>query len=166
MEENKAVKRLQDNFKNLSMTIEKAGGESIVRVGRRQVHDVLSFLKADADCAFDMLTDLFAVDCLHRSPRFDVVYFLNSLTLRQRLAVKVAVEDTEEIDTASDIWQAADWFEREIFDMFGIRFRNHPDLRRILLEDDFDGHPLRKDFPTEGYNFDAPFVVNLDEEKG
>ena len=166
MEENRTVTRLREKFGEPPLTVEKAQGDAIIRVGRRHLRDVLLFLKNDGACAFDMLTDLFGVDCFHRKPRFDLVYFLNSLQLKHRFTVKVGIEESEAVESVSDIWKAAEWFEREIFDMFGIRFANHPDLRRILLEDDFDGHPLRKDFPTEGYDFNVPFVVRLDGEKG
>ena len=110
-----------------------------------------------------MMTDLFAVDRHGSDPRFEVVYLLNSLDLKERLVVKVRVADNEPVPTVSDLWRAADWLEREAYDMFGVRFENHPDLRRILSVEDFDGYPLRKDFPTEGYGFDEPFVVRLEE---
>lgn len=165
-QENKAVARLLETFGDRGLTHEKGGAGPIVRVSPRLLREVLQFLKSDGTCAFDMLTDLFGVDCFHRKPRFDVVYLLNALSMKQRLTVKIGLDDNETLETASDIWKAAEWFEREIFDMFGIRFGNHPDLRRILLDDDFDGHPLRKDFPLEGRDGDTPFVVRLDEEKG
>ncbi len=83
-----------------------------------------------------------------------------------RLGIKIAVPEGAAVDTVSDLWKAADWMEREVYDMFGIEFSRHPDLRRILLPDDFVGHPLRKDYPLKGVDFDKPFPVCLEEEKG
>ncbi len=97
-----------------------------------------------------MLTDLTAVDYLERDPRFEVVYHLYSVSRNRRLRVKARVpEGTAEIDTLVEVWPSANWMEREVFDLYGIRFRGHPDLRRILLYDDFEGHPLRKDYAKE-----------------
>jgi NADH-quinone oxidoreductase subunit C len=166
MGENRVITRLRETFSEPPLRVERQDGDPIINVARRHLRDVLSFLKNDSICSFDMLTDLFGVDCLSRKPRFDVVYFMNSLTLKQRLTVKVSVEDDEPVESVADIYRAAEWFEREIFDMFGIRFSNHPDLRRILLEDDFEGYPLRKDFPTEGYDFNVPVTVRLEEGEG
>jgi NADH-quinone oxidoreductase subunit C len=112
-----------------------------------------------------MLTDLFIVDYFPRNPRFEAVYLLTSLDTKERVVLKVRLNDGERLSTASDIFSSADWLEREAFDMFGIRFDNHPDMRRILMVEDFEGHPLRKDFPTEGYGFDKRFKVELEEEK-
>ncbi len=103
------------------------------------------------------------MDRYGREPRFEVVYLMSSTALGERLAVKVRVRENETVPTVSDLWRAAEWLEREAYDMFGIVFENHPDLRRILMVEDFDGYPLRKDFPTEGYGFEEPFRVNLDE---
>jgi NADH-quinone oxidoreductase subunit C len=99
---------------------------------------------------FDVLSDLTAVDHLDREPRFEVVYHLLSLPRGQRLRIKTRVsEDACEVDSLVELWPSADWMEREVWDMYGIRFRNHPDLRRLLLYDGFEGHPLRKDYPKE-----------------
>jgi NADH/F420H2 dehydrogenase subunit C len=96
-----------------------------------------------------MLTDLTALDWPQRTPRFQVVYQLNSLTLKHRLRVKIEIAEQDAwVHTAIGVWKAADWLERECYDMFGVDFRGHPDLRRILLYDSFQGHPLRKDFPA------------------
>jgi NADH-quinone oxidoreductase subunit C len=111
------------------------------------VVDVLRGLRDDAATRFDRLTDLTAVDYLGRSPRFEVVYQLHSLAHRHRLRVKTGVpEDDATVPTVSGLWTAALWAEREVFDLFGIRFDGHPDLRRILLYPEFVGHPLRKDY--------------------
>jgi len=163
----KVSAKLLRQFGEKIITIEDRGGSAIpsVVVDKAKILEVLFFLKADPDCAFDMLTDLFGVDNNKEKPRFELIYFLNSLKNKTRLAVKVGLEDGESVPTASGIWKAAEWFEREIYDMFGIRFEGHPDLRRILLDEEFEGHPLRKDFPVEGPDFDKPFVVELGEDK-
>ena len=163
----KVTGKLVRQFGEKVITVEDRSGSSIpsVIVDKTKITEVLFFLKNDPDCAFDMLTDLFGVDNYKEKPRFEVIYFLNSLRNKIRLAVKVGLEEGESTPTASGNWKAAEWFEREIYDMFGIRFEGHPDLRRILLDDEFEGHPLRKDFPLEGHDFDKPFVVELGEEK-
>lgn len=128
------------------------GAESLT-VAAPEIHQALSLLRADPGMRFDCLTDLTAVDYLHIEPcrRFEVIYHLNSSHFNRRLRVQVPVEEqSPALPTASDIWPAADWFEREVYDMFGISFNNHPDLRRILLPSDFIHHPLRKDYPLQG----------------
>lgn len=128
-------------------------------------HDVLRELCQNPDLGYEMLTDLFGVDRgVTGAHRFEVVYLLTSLRHNRRFSVRLPLQEGETPATASDIWQAANWLEREAYDMFGIVFLGHPDLRRILLEDDFTGHPLRKDYPTAGYDFDRPFVVKLEED--
>lgn len=113
---------------------------------------VARFLKEDPRCNMQMLVDLCAVDYPDREPRFEVVMHLHSLALSHRLRVKAQVGDREggaaEIESVCSVWPGANWFERETFDMMGIRFRGHPDLRRILLYPEFVGHPLRKDYPA------------------
>ena len=109
---------------------------------------VMEFLKNDPRLQFDMLADITAVDYLGRKPRFDVVYHLVSLPLGQRLRIKVRPDDAEPaVDSLAPLWDSANWLEREVWDMFGIRFIGHPDLKRILLYEEFQGHPLRKDYP-------------------
>ena len=110
------------------------------------------FLRDDPECAMDHFVDLTAVDYPERepeTPRFDVVLCLRSLSTRRRVRLKTRVRDGQELDSLVPIWQGADWTEREVWDMFGIRFRGHPDLRRILMYEEFVGHPLRKDYPIE-----------------
>ncbi len=108
---------------------------------------VMEFLAHDPRLQFDVLMDLTAVDYLGRKPRFDLVYHLVSTANRLRLRVKVRVEDGEAVDSLVPIWRSANWLEREVWDMYGIRFTGHPDLKRILLYEEFQGHPLRKDYP-------------------
>jgi len=120
-----------------------------VRVAREKIAEVCRFLKTE--CGFDMLTDIAGVDNYGDDPRFEVVYHLYSLTHRCRLRVKVSVpEDDLVVDTVTGIWRTADWHEREAFDMFGIRFRGHPNLKRILMWDGYPHYPLRKEFPLAG----------------
>jgi NADH-quinone oxidoreductase subunit C len=123
-------------------------GEAVVVVAREKASDALRTLRDHPDMRFEQLSDVTAADYLGRTPRFEVVYQLYSITLNHRLRVKVPVpEDDPVLPTASGIWKAANWAEREVWDMFGIRFAGHPDLRRILMYPEFRGHPLRKDYP-------------------
>jgi len=111
----------------------------------------LSFLRGDTSCQFQTLIDITAVDWPGREKRFDLVYHLLSMTQNIRIRVKAGVREKEIVPSITSVYQSADWYEREIFDMFGILFSGHPDLRRILTDYGFRGHPLRKDFPTTGY---------------
>ncbi|QPH54727.1 NADH-quinone oxidoreductase subunit C [Pontivivens ytuae] len=111
----------------------------------------LAFLREDAACQFQTLVDITAVDHPGREKRFDLVYHLLSMRQNQRIRVKAGVREKEIVPSITGVYQSADWYEREVFDMFGILFSGHPDLRRILTDYGFRGHPLRKDFPTTGY---------------
>ncbi len=125
-------------------------GDATARVAREQVKAVMRFLRDEPGIEFDMLTDLTAVDYLGQTPRFEVVYHLYSVAQGHRLRVKARVpEDTPVIDSMVELWASANWMEREVWDLYGIRFEGHPDLRRILLYDEFEGHPLRKDYRKE-----------------
>jgi NADH-quinone oxidoreductase subunit C len=134
-------------------------GQHVLRIRHTANVAILKFLRDDPAAKFEMLTDVTCVDTLRlpanmqagNTERFDVVYQLNSLTHGRRLRVKAGVpEDPCEIDTVSNLWEAANWGEREVFDMFGIVFRGHPDLKRILMPENYEGHPLRKDYPLKG----------------
>jgi NADH-quinone oxidoreductase subunit C len=129
------------------------GDETIV-VDARKILDSLRALRDDEQLKLDFLVDLTAVDYLGRDPRFEVVYHLRSMATGERLRVKAALAEPEdgtnpEIDSIVPLWKVANWFEREVWDLYGIRFRGHPDLRRILMYEEFVGHPLRKDYPKE-----------------
>ena len=125
-------------------------GDATALVDAGQIQQVLRFLRDDADCEFEMLSDLCAVDYLGEEPRFEVVYHLYSIDKNHRVRVKARVpEERCEIDTACDIWPSANWMEREVWDLYGVHFKGHPDLRRLLLYEEFEGHPLRKDYPKE-----------------
>jgi NADH-quinone oxidoreductase subunit C len=125
-------------------------GDATAVVREFYLLDVMRFLRGDPALAFDMLSDVCAVDYLPRTPRFEVVYHLYSVAKNHRLRVKVPVDGpTPTVPSVVELWASANWMEREVFDLYGIRFAGHPDLRRILLYDEFDGHPLRKDYPKE-----------------
>jgi NADH-quinone oxidoreductase subunit C len=125
-------------------------GATTVVVPAAKILEVLRFLHDDPASALTMLTDQTAVDWPKRDKRFDVVYHLYSIPTNQRLRLKVRAGDGESVPSATALFASADWFEREIFDLFGIRFEGHPDLRRIMMPDEWQGHPLRKEFPLEG----------------
>ncbi len=125
-------------------------GDATAIVDPARLVDVMRFLRDDAECQFEMLTDVTAVDYLGEEPRFELVYHLYSLTKNKRVRVKARVsEKGAEIATLCELWASANWMEREVWDLYGIRFAGHPDLRRILLYEQFEGHPLRKDYPKE-----------------
>jgi len=125
-------------------------GDWTVIVDRRAILDVARHLHTAPDAAFDICSDVTATDWPPRAERFDVVYTLFSTRHRQRLRVKARVGDGEAIESVTKVWPSANWLEREVFDMFGIRFTGHPDLRRILMPEEWQGHPQRKDYPLEG----------------
>jgi NADH-quinone oxidoreductase subunit C len=126
-------------------------GELTIHAEAGRIIDVLRFLHDDPECCFVCFTDLTAADYPEREKRFDVIYQLLSPTKNARIRVKIEVGEGDDVATALAVYKAADWFEREVFDMYGIIFTGHPDLRRILTDYGFQGHPLRKDFPTTGY---------------
>jgi NADH-quinone oxidoreductase subunit C len=128
-----------------------AFGELTVQVSVSVVHRLLSHLREDPACQFSQLMDICGADYPQRAKRFDVVYHLLSLHKNHRIRVKVEVDEQTPVPSAVEIWPAANWFEREAFDMYGIQFSDHPDLRRLLTDYGFSGHPLRKDFPLTGY---------------
>ena len=105
------------------------------------------------DLSFIRISAITAVDWFPEVPRFEVIYLLHSLDRNERLRLKCRVAEGQEIDSVCSIWRGANWYEREVFDMFGIPFRNHPDLRRILMPTDWEGHPLRKDYPVHGHKY-------------
>ncbi len=128
-----------------------AFGELTVTANLAHLESLIEFLRDDASCRFSSLVDITAVDHPERVERFDVVYHFLSMYRNHRIRVKVAVREDEMVPSIHAIHPSANWFEREVFDMFGILFSGHPDLRRILTDYGFRGHPLRKDFPTTGY---------------
>lgn len=125
-----------------------------------KVYDILYFLKNNTNCQFKELIDIVAVDYPQREKRFELNYLLLSLRFATRLKLKVRVDPYEGVESITSLFKAANWFEREAWDLFGVFFHNHPNLRRILTDYGFEGHPLRKDFPLTGF-----VEVRYDEEK-
>ena len=115
------------------------------------VTDVLQELKEDFDLKYDQLMDMTAIDYPSREKRFDIVYNLLSMTQNSRVIVKTSLAENDKIQSIASIYKSANWYERECYDLFGIQFINHPDLRRIMTDYNFEGHPLRKDFPLTGH---------------
>jgi NADH-quinone oxidoreductase subunit C len=138
----------------------EAFGETTITVAADKILDVLRKLRDDEKCQFEILIDLCGVDYPQRAQRFDVVYHLLSPRLNQRLRVKVGADEATQVPSAIPVFPNADWYEREAYDMYGILFAGHPDLRRLLTDYGFQGHPLRKDFPLTGY-----VEVRYDDEK-
>jgi NADH-quinone oxidoreductase subunit C len=128
-----------------------AFGELTVTIQPAHLENFVQFLKEDATCNFTSLVDITAVDHPDADPRFQLVYHFLSMHQNHRIRVKMAVGDGAITPSICAIHPSANWFEREVFDMFGLMFSNHPDLRRLLTDYGFRGHPLRKDFPTTGY---------------
>lgn len=127
-------------------------GNLIVYVEPQKIVEFLQFLRDDSNLSFKILLDVFGADLLGlRTPRFEVIYNLLSLKLNNRITIKVALQEGEKVATTTSVFSSAGWFERETFDMYGIIFEGHPDLRRILTDYEFEGFPLRKDFPLTGY---------------
>ena len=126
-------------------------GEVTVTVQLAHLETFVEYLKEDSGCRFSSLVDITAVDHPEREARFDVVYHFLSMYQNHRIRVKIAVGEEDMVPSIHLIHPSANWFEREVFDMFGILFSGHPDLRRLLTDYGFRGHPLRKDFPTTGY---------------
>ena len=137
-------------------TAERLGNTEIT-VSADSFYEVMKVLHEDQNLSFDLLADVVGIDRMPRTPRFDVLYILLSTKDFTRLIVRLEAEEGKDVPSVSNIWHSANWGEREVFDLLGIRFSNHPDLRRILTWENFEGHPLRKDFPLEGKDFDTPF---------
>ena len=124
--------------------------ELTLLIERDHVVAVMKFLRDDSECLFETLIDICGVDYPERTERFEVVYHLLSMQLNQRIRVKLSTDEATPVVSIVDVFPAANWYEREAFDMYGIQFAGHPDLRRLLTDYGFEGHPLRKDFPLMG----------------
>lgn len=152
LKENASARALDAVFASAITGGHAERGEPTLFIAAAHIVDVCRFLKQEQE--FVRLSSITAVDWLPAEPRFEVVYNLHSVRRNQRLRLKCWVAEAQaEIDSLTGVWRSANWYEREVFDLFGIRFRNHPDLRRILMPTDWEGHPLRKDYPVHGYKY-------------
>lgn len=157
------LQRVQEKFSPEVIDTHAFRGDETAIIRPSALRSVAQFLKETPELDFNFLMDLTAVDYLNfaggqikKEPRFEVVYHFYSVKRNHRIRLKVPVDPKNpEIDSLSDLWPSANWYEREVWDMFGIRFRGHPNLKRILMYDEFQGHPLRKDYP---YNKRQPLV--------
>jgi NADH-quinone oxidoreductase subunit C len=126
--------------------------EMTITLDHSAIREACAILRKGSDCAFDFLSDITCVDWFPSDPRFEVVYHLLSLGKKERVRLKVLLRAASPtVESLTAVWPAANFFEREIFDLFGVRFSGHPYLRRILMPEDWEGYPLRKDYPVEGY---------------
>ncbi|HYK63665.1 MAG TPA: NADH-quinone oxidoreductase subunit C [Patescibacteria group bacterium] len=154
------TEKLKERFPDAILDARIEHGDETVTVNRDRGNDFFRALRDEPGFEFNLLVDVTAVDWPDRKPRFEVVYHLNSLTLGHRLRVKIPVDAAGAwVHSLTGLWGSADWLERECFDMFGIAFKGHPDLRRILMYDSFEGYPLRKDYL---YNKRQPVVEEID----
>ena len=151
MEPKDIAERIKDRYPTEVKEIKEFRGQLSVIVNKGRIREMLKFLHDTPELYFDLLTDLCGVDYLGRKePRFEVVYHLFSIKHRHMIRIRAEVsEDDCTIDSVAGIWAGADWHERECFDLMGVKFKGHPDLRRILLPEDWEGHPLRKDYPVK-----------------
>ena len=145
-----ALARLLASFPDAVEATHAHVGDPTARVRPERILQVMTFLRDAPGLQFEMLSDLTAVDYLGETPRFEVVYHLYSVAMNHRVRIKARVpEERPEIDSLVGLWPTANWLEREVWDLYGVRFRGHPDLRRLLLYEEFEGHPLRKDYAKE-----------------
>ena len=126
--------------------------EMTIYMDRGAIREACALLRDDPACPFNFLSDITCVDWYPAEPRFEVVYHLLSISKKERVRLKVRLDSSSPaVESVTSVWTGANFFEREVFDLFGIRFTGHPYLRRILMPEDWEGHPLRKDYPVEGY---------------
>jgi NADH-quinone oxidoreductase subunit C len=147
--EPREVEKVREKFGDALREVIYFRGEETLAVDPARIVEICRFLKEDPEMDFDLLLDITGTHFLEREYSYEVAYLLLSLKRRVRVRLRARLGEEGEIDTVSGVWRTANWHEREAYDLVGIRFRGHPDLRRIIMPEDFDGHPLRKDFPLE-----------------
>jgi len=156
---NPVVAKLRSWSANAIEEVIEYRGDTTIVVPRKVLRSVAEQCRDIEELKFNLLTDATAIDRYPLEPRFELNYQLISIPLKQKLRIRVKLSGNDPVvDSLFPVWKGANWLEREIFDMFGIQFTGHPDLRRILLPDDWEGYPLRKDFPVEGYR-DIPAIA-------
>lgn len=144
-------KKLSEVFPDLNFDYSEFRNDLSITFPKENVVEVADFLKTDDDLKLIMLEDVTAIDWAKRQDRFTVIYIVYSLHLNKRIILRVNVDEKNcNVDTVSSVWASAEWYEREAYDMYGIEFNNHPDLRRMYMPEEFEYHPLRKDFPLMG----------------
>tara|TARA_A100001037_G_scaffold217867_1_gene195686 strand:- start:707 stop:1333 length:627 start_codon:yes stop_codon:yes gene_type:complete len=151
---------LKSSMENAVVSVTQDRGQLIVTCKKDEIVKLLTYLRDDPSCLFKVLLDVCGVDYPDREKRFEIVYHLQSLRLNQRIRVKVLCGETDIIPSVTAVFSSANWYERETWDLYGVMFSEHPDLRRLLTDYGFDGHPLRKDFPLTGN-----VEVRYDEEQ-
>ena len=159
-EEKKYISSIASSYPDSFIDTAEFRDDLTLLLKKKDVFEIMKFLKESEETAFDFLVDITAVDCfkIGGDERFAAIYHLHSHTYYHRLRVKVWVpEDDMNIPTMLPLWKSADWMEREVAELFGINFEGHPDLRKLLLPEDFQGHPLRKDFPVQGQGYRSNF---------
>jgi NADH-quinone oxidoreductase subunit C len=145
------LQKLKQQFTGTDFEVSEYLDELTIKLPKDQIVKVCEFLKTDPDLEFLLCQDITAIDWAKRKNRFTVVYHIYSFKNKFRLRLKADVDESDcTIDTVSSVWKGANWQERETYDMYGIKFNNHPDLRRMYMPEDFEYHPLRKDFPLMG----------------
>ncbi|RMG18060.1 MAG: NADH-quinone oxidoreductase subunit C [Deltaproteobacteria bacterium] len=161
----RVLEALQERFGEAIVETHAHRGDETARVVPERIREICEFLKSEPSLDFNMLMDVTCVDRLHlepSTPRFEVVYHLYSLRKKHRVRLKARVpEEDPRLPSVVPVWKGANWFEREVYDLYGVTFDGHPDLRRILLYPEFEGHPLRKDYPLDG---EQPLVEMRDPE--
>ena len=151
MDWEKGLERIKKSFPESILEVATFREETTLYLRPQDILPVCRFLHDDPELAFDYLVDLCGVDYYPREPRFQVVYFVSSMKTKARIRLKVSLPgESPRVSSVFSVWRAADWLEREAFDMYGITFQGHPDLRRILLTPEWKGYPLRKDYPLRG----------------
>ncbi len=162
---NQTVQKIKEAYPDAFLSEKTAFGETTVEIEKAKIFDICKLIRDESSLRFDMMTDICSVDFPNETLRFEVIYQLYSIENNRRIRLKARVsEDDCRIDSVVKLWQGANFLEREVYDMMGIHFNNHPDLRRILMPEDYDeGFPLRKDFPVEGRGWRDQFE-NLSED--
>jgi NADH-quinone oxidoreductase subunit C len=152
LKEHPAVARLVSWDPNAVQGVKFDRDEMTIYIARESIRGACALLRDDANCPFNYLSDITCVDWLPSEPRFEVIYHLFSIPNKERVRLKVKLSgEMPALDSVTSVWPGANYFEREVFDLFGVRFNGHPYLRRLLMPENWEGHPLRKDYPVEGY---------------